>query len=100
MLSTNVEFLTKITHPIASLVLQHRKLFHTINTYTEALPKFAFFRNSSNMIRIYSTILQVFLIALLFSFFSHSNRLSYLLVDLRLLILIYNQLLTPLSLNQ
>lgn len=59
MLSTKRDVLLRVEHPIASLVLQHRKLFHTINTYTSALPKFAFHNTESKMIRIYSTFLQV-----------------------------------------
>eukprot|EP00028_Trichosphaerium_sp_Am-I-7-wt_P009299 CAMPEP_0168537556 /NCGR_PEP_ID=MMETSP0405-20121227/20442_1 /TAXON_ID=498012 /ORGANISM="Trichosphaerium sp, Strain Am-I-7 wt" /LENGTH=573 /DNA_ID=CAMNT_0008566229 /DNA_START=66 /DNA_END=1784 /DNA_ORIENTATION=+ len=58
--STNKEVLMAIRHKskLPNIILEWRKLSHTINTYIDSLPKFAFPRRSMQMKRVYSTCLQ------------------------------------------
>eukprot|EP01130_Rhizamoeba_saxonica_P014357 TRINITY_DN6267_c0_g1_i2.p1 TRINITY_DN6267_c0_g1~~TRINITY_DN6267_c0_g1_i2.p1 ORF type:complete len:859 (+),score=149.89 TRINITY_DN6267_c0_g1_i2:27-2603(+) len=56
--SVRKSVLKLIEHPISEVILQHRKLTHTINTYISSLPQFCFYSNALNMKRIFSTTLQ------------------------------------------
>eukprot|EP01124_Arcella_intermedia_P031700 TRINITY_DN7229_c0_g2_i1.p1 TRINITY_DN7229_c0_g2~~TRINITY_DN7229_c0_g2_i1.p1 ORF type:complete len:1068 (-),score=314.05 TRINITY_DN7229_c0_g2_i1:20-2920(-) len=58
--STKQEILNALVskYPIAKIILEHRKLMHTINTYIDPLPKYSFWSDKLNMHRIYSTSLQ------------------------------------------
>eukprot|EP01129_Flabellula_baltica_P003894 TRINITY_DN1362_c0_g1_i2.p1 TRINITY_DN1362_c0_g1~~TRINITY_DN1362_c0_g1_i2.p1 ORF type:complete len:669 (-),score=95.11 TRINITY_DN1362_c0_g1_i2:937-2943(-) len=58
--STNQEVLRHLSdaHPLPSIILEYRKLSHTINTYIDSLPKYSFFDKKMNMSRIYTTYMQ------------------------------------------
>lgn len=56
--STSAAHLLKMTHPLADVVLQHRKLDYLLTHYVNILSKYAFYDQETKMDRVHPVIMQ------------------------------------------